>query len=240
MAMTLRYGPRTVAPDTLALFTLALLALAGCSAKGAEGVCSAGAVCGGASPAGTWDVSGRCEYAAAHPDQPLNPQEQVENPLFPSLTPSQAQQTTDGDWCSGLFYTPDNQVKSVNLWHDAPALVDGQITFSVDASGLPTTYSTALNFAGPNVTHFAPLCLQFYGATPSCTDLATNLTAFYVAAAGVDNSTPPVPLPPGFENIQCQTASDGGCDCGYDYKVQLTDSGAWSYAGSVLTESSAQ
>jgi hypothetical protein len=55
----------------------------------------------------------------------------------------------------------------------------------------------------------------------------------------MDSSTPPNPNPPGYENIVCQAASDGGCDCGYDYKVHLTDSGAWSFSGTVITESSA-
>jgi hypothetical protein len=238
---------RTTTPGYLPTLMLALLALGGCSSKGTEGTCAAGAVCGGGNPAGTWDVAGRCEYAAAHPDQPLNPQEQAKNPIFPSLTPTQAQQTTDGDWCSGLYYSPadtrapdtNSKVKAVNLYHDAPALTDGQITFNTDANGLPSTYSATLNFATYNVSHFAPLCLQFYGATPSCGDLATNLTDFYAQAAGMDNSTPPMSNPTGYENIVCQAASDGGCDCGYDYKVTLTDNGSWSFNGSILTESSA-
>ncbi|HEY4105992.1 MAG TPA: hypothetical protein VGM44_18955 [Polyangiaceae bacterium] len=225
----------------------ALFALTACSSKGTEGTCAAGATCGGGNPAGTWDVAGRCEYAAAHPDQALNPQEQSENPIFPSLTPTQAQQTTDGDWCSGLYYTPadnrapdtNSKVKAVNLYHDAPALTDGQVTFSTDANGAPSTYNVSLNFATYNITHFAPLCLQFYGATPSCGDLATNLADFYAQAAGMDSSTPPNPNPPGYENIACQPTPDGGCDCGYDYKVRLADSGAWSFSGTVITESSA-
>ena len=243
-----RYAPHATS-EILALIALALLAAVGYSSKGVEGACTAGAICGG-SAAGTWDIAGRCQYPADHPDQPLGPQEQEKNPLFPSLTSSQAQQTTDGAWCSNLYYSPgtnrtladgitpdpNSKVKAVNLWHEAPAAVSGQITFNVDASGSATTYSTTINFAGQDVTHFAPLCLEFYGARPTCADLALNLTDFYAHAAGVDASNNP--LPPGFENIQCQGASDGGCDCGYDYKVQLTDHGSWSDGVSVITETS--
>jgi hypothetical protein len=237
------HRPRIATPSILALISLALLAAVGCSAKGVEGACAAGAICGG-SPVGTWDLAGRCQYPAVHPDQPLGPQEQEKNPLFPSLTPSQAQQTTDGDWCSELYYSPqdnrapdpNSKIKAVNLWHDAPAVVGGQITFNADSNGNPTSYNTALNFAGQDITHFAPLCLEFYGAQPTCSDLALNLTDFYAQAAGVDASNNP--LPPSFQNIVCQGASDGGCDCGYDYDVALTDSGSWSFAGSILTETS--
>ncbi|HEX3777995.1 MAG TPA: hypothetical protein VHV51_26190, partial [Polyangiaceae bacterium] len=143
---------RAVTSVWLAFAVPALFALAACSSKGTEGTCAAGAVCGGGNPAGTWDVAGRCEYAAAHPDQPLNPQEQAENPIFPSLTPTQAQQTTDGDWCSSLYYSPadnrapdtNSKIKAVSLYHDAPALSDGQVTFNTDANGAPSTYSVSL------------------------------------------------------------------------------------------------
>ncbi len=242
-----RYGSHRMTLGIAVLGSAVLLLLAGCSAKGTEGACSAGAVCAGGNPTGTWVVAGSCEYSADHPDQQLGPQEQAATPLFPSLTPSQPQLTTSGDWCSSLYYSPqDNRppdtsskIKSVNLYHDAPSLAGGQVMFNADANGAPSTYNVSLNFAGYYITHFAPLCLQFYGATPTCSDLATNLTDFYANAAGMSSATPPAPNPPGFENIQCQGASDGGCDCGYDYKVTLTDAGSWSFAGSVLTESSA-
>ena len=233
--------PRTVTSGLLALPTLTLLLL-GCSGKGTQGVCSDGTVCGGV-PSGVWDVAGSCEYKADRPDQPLGPREQVQTPVYPSLNASQSQQTTTGDWCSQLFYTTgDNRpampskVKTVNLWHDAPALAGGQLAFKTDASGAASTYDVALSFTTYDVTHFAPLCLQTGGANPNCSDLAANLAEFYTSLAGKDPMGNP--LPPSFANIQCQGAPDGGCDCGYDYQVALTDTGSWSYGGSVLTEAS--
>jgi hypothetical protein len=230
--------PRTATKGLLAPATLALLLLSmSCSGKGAQGTCTDGAVCGG-NPTGVWDVAGSCEYRADRPDQPLGPREQVQTPVYPALTPSQGQQTTTGDWCSQLFYSvTDNRpvmpskVKTVNLWHDAPTLTGGQVSFN-DGS----IYNVALNFATYDVSHFAPLCLQTGGANPTCADLQQNLAEFYTSLAGKDGMGNP--LPASFVNIQCQGATDGGCDCGYDYQVALTDTGTWSSGGSILTESS--
>ena len=233
-----RFGYRTATPGTLALITLALLVAAGCSSKGTEAFCSDGAICGG-SAVGTWDLGGTCQYKAARLDQPLNPGEVVQIPLPPVLTPTPIPPTTAGDWCSQLIYTPLKQVLSVNLWHDAPPLANGpapfdssQVSFNQDAD---STFSVRLNFAGYYVSHFSPYCIQASGSNPTCGKLAQDLTTFYAASAGHDAANNAYP---DFRDIACQTAADNGCDCGYTYQVQVTDTGTWAAGGSLMTMSS--
>jgi hypothetical protein len=239
--MTLKHASHVATPGTLALLCLALLAAAGCSGKGTNGACVDGAVCGG-DPTGTWNVDGACQFAADAIVQALGPGELVRNPQPPVLTASPVAQTTDGAWCSRLFYgaldtdpmIPNSKIREVDLPHGAPPLAApaGSMTFNKS----PNTYSVKLSFAGADSTHFGPLCLQVGGVTPSCTDLALNLTQFYVTKAGMDaqgNVAPPT-----FTGIACGAASDGGCDCNYTYQVTLTDSGTWNNLGSAISEAS--
>ncbi len=244
--MRSRHRLYTAAPKTLAacrgaaVVALAVLAAAGCSGKGAEGSCATGAVCGGA-PNGVWDSVQTCQYQTDAPSQTLNPNEQVMTPLAPTLTSSQLQPTTAGDWCSQLIYTPIDKVKAVNLYHDAPALVSGQVSFNDDF-----TYAVALSFSGYYVSHFAPYCIQKGGANPSCDVLGKDLTAYYLTNASKDAADNPIPdftggaTPDGAvqDGIVCQAASDSGCDCGYNYKVVLTNKGTWSSSGTLMTQSS--
>ena len=240
--MTLKHAPRAATPGTLAhlaFASLALLAAIGCSGKGTEGTCVDGATCGG-DPTGNWTVVGSCQYAADQIIQPLGPGENVKNPQPPVLTASPVAATTSGEWCSRLFYAfnptdpavSTSHIREVDLPHGAPALTSGgSVSFNADF-----TYSVRLNFVGGNATHFAPLCLQVGGATPSCPDLAANLQTFYVTKAGVDANNAPVP--PAFDTISCSDSAQGGCDCQYNYSVVLTDAGNWANLGKVLTQSS--
>jgi hypothetical protein len=239
--MTPKHASHVAMPGTLALLCLALLAGTGCSGKGTDGTCVDGAVCGG-NPVGTWNVDAACQFPADTITQQFGPSELVKNPQPPVLTASPVAQTTDGAWCSRLFYgamdtdpmTPNSKIREVDLPHAAPSLTApaGSITFNSS----PSTYAVKLNFAGANSTHFGPLCLQAGGVTPSCSDLTLNLTQFYVTKAGMNaqgNAEPPA-----FTNIACGAAADGGCDCNYTYQVALTDSGTWNNLGSALTEAS--
>ncbi len=240
--MTRKHVTRAATPGTLAQLAfacLALLATAGCSGKGAEGTCVDGASCGG-DPTGTWNVVGSCQFAVDQIAQSLGPAENVKNPQPPVLTASPVAATTSGEWCSRLFYAfnptdptvPTSHIREVDLPHGAPALTSGgQVSFNPDS-----TYAVKLDFVGGNSTHFAPLCLQVGGATPSCSDLAANLTQFYITKAGMDAQG--APIPPTFINISCGDSSLGGCDCQYNYQVLLTDAGTWTNLGQVLTEAS--
>lgn len=242
--MTLKHASHVATPGTLALISLALLAAAGCSGKGTNGACVDGATCGG-DPTGTWNVDGACQFPVDTIAQAFGPAEQVDHPQPPVLTASPLPQTTDGAWCSRLFYgvmdtdamVMNSKIREVDLPHGAPALAApaGSMTFSKS----PNKYSVKLSFAGAYATHFGPLCLQFGGATPSCADLTANLTQYYLtdAKAGMMDAQGN-PAPPAFTAINCSTASDGGCDCNYTYQVTLTDSGTWNNLGNAITESS--
>jgi hypothetical protein len=222
---------------------------------GAEGGCPALASCVG-DPTGTWTATAAdaCQYRPVRPAQPADVNSFVgKGVLAPTLAPPQpqpvmSQQSTSGDWCSALVYsTAMPPVSYVTLWHDAPAFAGGQVSFNSDH-----TYSVKLTFstpgyangegdpdagtgtgappgAGSNATHFAPICLLAYGATPTCDDLTQGLTAFY---------KPVPPATASFQNIRCAPASDGGCDCSYVYVVVVQDSGTWSVSGDTLLEDS--
>ncbi len=212
------------------------LALGSCAGKGAEGTCGdATASCSGSpgDPTGIWDVNGSCSYAADMPNQPMSIPELATRPLIPSIAPPQPQPTTDGSWCYDLIVTAPvgttpTQVTSVNLWHDLPTLAQGgKVSFNGDG-----TYSVDLTFTEPSAsTHFTPFCLQYQGnAAISCSNLAPQITSFYTQAAGSH--------PVAFQNITCQNASDGGCDCAYKYSIEVTDSGTWLHSSNLLEESS--
>jgi hypothetical protein len=219
----------------------ALLAAA-CSGKGREGLCGDGPICGG-DASGTWDVVGSCQYAADAIDQPFSPREQVQTPQPPVLTNSPVAASTDGDWCARLYYSPtdvdanspNSKVLTVDLPHSAPPLAGGQISFNKASGSTPANYQVSLGFAASGSTHFTVQCIQFGGATPSCGELATNLQQFYVSKAGVNAQG--MMQAPSFKDIVCNSASDGGCECSYNYQVTLTDVGTWQPLGNVISES---
>ena len=237
-----RYSARILTAHRPVALVLALF-IAACGGKGREGTCSDGVVCGG-DPTGTWDVVGSCQYAADAVDQPFSPRELVQTPQPPVLTSSPVNPTTNGDWCSRLYYsptdvdtaTPNSKILTVDLPHSAPGLSGGQISFNSASATTPPTYQVSLNFGQAYATHFTVQCIQFGGATPSCGELATNLQQFYVTKAGVNGMG--VTQAPSFTNIVCNAASDGGCDCTYEYHVALTDLGTWQVLGTVISEAS--
>jgi hypothetical protein len=215
------------------LLSIGLLSagLSACAGKGAEGSCGAAADCGG-DPSGNWQVNGFCQYDALAPFRPMSLSEQAQPIQNPSLAPLQPQPTTDGNWCYDLVYSPsdtmhpDGSVKSANLWHGAPGVHGGSVSFD----SAMKTYAIDLSFSeNGDVSHFSQYCIQFSGASPTCAQLATQLTAFYMAnAAGAI----------AFQNISCAMGFPDGCDCSYDYNVELKDTGAWSQNDNVLFESS--
>lgn len=175
---------------------------------------------------------GSCTYDADMPNRPMSLTELTQQPQNPSIAPLQPQPTTDGNWCSDLKVTPPSgttpaKVTDVNLWHDLPALNSGTVQFMTDG-----TYAVDLKFSEPGVqTHFTPYCLQYQGNVAiDCPSLGPQMAAFYMNAAGTH--------PVAFTNIACQLASDGGCDCAYDYSVEVTDSGTWLQGGGLIQESS--
>jgi hypothetical protein len=235
----MKQGRQFASVGLLALLgSVALGALSGCSGKGAEGTCPAAAECGG-DPTGTWSVKSACSFPVDAPYQQPNLVEFVQNPLSPSIAPEQTQPTTAGDWCSNLIYLPKDtnnptgKVTAVNLWHAAPTLGSGSVTF--DPAG---SYAVTLNFGRNDQTHFAPSCLHANGAAQSCDELATNLSTFYVASATAKQEQGAPMSLPGFDQISCKLASDAGCDCVYQYGVVLSDSGTWAHSGSKILEAS--
>jgi hypothetical protein len=211
--------------------------LAACTGKGAEGTCGVVADCGG-DPSGNWSVQGFCQYPAVAPYRQMSLSEQTLQPQNPSLEPLQPQPTTDGNWCYDLFYNaptmmnPDGSITTVNLYHGAPA-IDPNNGGTLKFDSTDHTYSIDLHFLQQGATsHFSLYCLQFAGANPTCDQLASQLTAFYMS-----KSAGTVP----FQNIKCAKGSPDGCDCQYDYQVELTDMGAWATNnGNILIESSVE
>jgi len=222
-----------------------VVALSGCSGKGAQGECPALESCGG-DPSGNWKIASVCQYSPVRPSQPSDISEFLSG-AAPTLAPPQPNpalpvQTTSGDWCSSLVYPNDGQITNVALWHDAPLLVDGQLSFVL----ADHSYTTTLTFSTPvsptdalapgerNSTHFAPGCLVANGgksmadptgkSPPTCTELTTALTAYAMKA--------------GFIDIQCANAADKGCDCSYIYQFVVADTGNWSASGSSLYQTS--
>jgi hypothetical protein len=208
--------------------------ISACAGKGTEGSCGVAADCGG-DPSGNWQVNGFCEYDALSPYRPMSLSEQTQQLQNPSLAPLQPQPTTDGNWCFDLVYSPpdamhvDGSVKSVNLWHGSPTVQSGTVSFD-SAMG---SYAVDLNFVQKSVmSHFSQSCIQFAGATPTCAQLATQLTAFYTSNAMGSGGKA------AFQNVACVLGVPDGCDCTYDYEVELKDTGAWSQNDNILFESS--
>jgi hypothetical protein len=225
---------------TLLAAVVASAVATGCG-EGATGGCPALDSCGG-NPAGTWSVSQVCQYQAARPAQPTSDTIDFTGtnpPLAPTLTPPQpnpvlATQTAAGDWCSSLVVTPDNRVANAALYHEAPKLIEGQLSFFDADHSYVTKLKLSTKDAPParNMTHFAPRCLMANAGNPTCEQLAMGLTTFYKPAA--------VFAEPAFQNINCVPAVDGGCDCSYIYVVQVDDAGTYAVTadGRLLQDSS--
>jgi len=208
---------------------LGLLALgAAACGKGAKSDCPQLDICGG-SPVGSWKVSSYCQVPVVRPSQPedvidfTSPGLQAPTIAPPQPNPIVSQQTTSGDWCSSLVYTPDDMVTNANLWHETPQISADPAKQSTMIFGQDGTYLTKLVFEVPQAldyTHFAPRCLRANGAVnPTCDKLTIALNAYY---------KPSMAVPPTFGNITCaDSPDDGGCDCTYDVTIEVDDTGQW-------------
>jgi hypothetical protein len=124
------------------------------------------------------------------------------------------------------------------LWHDVPQIsADTDKLSTIILSPSDKSYLTKLILVSPdNTTHFAPHCLYANGAvTPTCDELTTSLRAYYKRpnpsvpnTYGNFSSADDMCMRPGADGcIRCSNADDGGCDCVYDFNLQIDDSGSW-------------
>lgn len=218
-------------PTFVALATVMALGLLGVGCgKGAKGDCPQLDICGGSPASDTpWQVTSFCQVGPVRPAEPGDVQDfMTMNPQTATITPPQpnpvvAQQTTSGDWCSGLVYNSNNEVTNANLWHEPASISDDPAKPSTMIFGPDMTYLTKLVFQVPlgvDSTHFSPRCLVANGAVnPTCPALAAALTTYYTPASAA--------VPATFSNITCANAPDGGCDCTYAFNLQVDDSGTW-------------
>jgi hypothetical protein len=233
-------SPRHATTITV-LATIAAVA-AGCGGGGTEGGCGDTASCGG-DPTGTWKVDGVCQYQPPVPDQPISLPEYTSGKVDPMLTPPQPQPTTSGSWCSGLIFVPPNpqapggSIKTVNLWHDPVNFTSGTKTLSQDHK-----YQSNLVFSTQSTTYFPTSCLQANGFNPTCAQLQSALTTYYVGAAMQAKVQSAYTAPAGVDpaaGIQCVPTTDEGCNCHYTYQLEVADSGAWATSDGLLSETSA-
>jgi hypothetical protein len=216
---------RYVAAALLAL-TATPLAVAmgafGCNGGGAQGGCPESTSCGG-DIVGFWQAHDYCQFSPTQPSQPINVTEYTARPQDPMVAPPQPLVATNGDWCSGLFYPAPGKIYAVTLWHDVPTFKAGSVEFDAN----PNLYKTNLVLQTHSQTHFALACLQAGGFSPTCDQLQTDLTAFYVAAGSQK-----------YLNVGCAAADDHGCDCSYVYELDVLDQGTWYTKSDVLYENS--
>jgi hypothetical protein len=128
---------------------------------------------------------------------------------------------------------PQGSVAAVVPWHQAPPLSSGTLTVTPATAMTVAAYTVSLTFSLPKLstTHFAPTCLQANGFTPTCQQLSDGLDTFFTnAAVSVVGSTP------AYSAFSCVASpGDNGCDCSYSYSVVVSDQGAWTTAGDVLS-----
>jgi hypothetical protein len=220
---------RTRSSAFFSALALVGLASAGCG-KGAKGDCPQLDICGN-SPVGKWIVASFCQQPVVRPSQPndVNDFIMMNPPLAPTVAPPQpnpvvSTQTTSGDWCSSLVYTQNDTVSNASLWHDSPEISDDPMEPStIKFYGDDHSYITQLFLRvpyGQNYTHFAQRCLFANGAAkPTCAKLAAGLNDFYKPLMAS--------VPRTFKNIMCFDASDSGCDCTYEFTLEVDDSGNW-------------
>jgi hypothetical protein len=203
----------------LAVGSLAVaVGIAGCSGGGAEGGCAATPSCAG-DPTGFWQVASKCQFLPTQPAQPLNYTDYMGRPPNPVVSPLQSLPTTNGDWCSNLDY-PAGGIEEVILWHPAALLTGGSLWLKQDK-----TYVENLVFSTPATSHFTLACLQAEGASSTCKQFESDLIAFFMM---------PQAQAQGISGIQCEEASDRGCDCSYKFEVDLADQGTWAADGQGL------
>jgi|HubBroStandDraft_1064217.scaffolds.fasta_scaffold64851_1 hypothetical protein len=202
---------------------VAAVGASGCSGPGAQGGCPDVAPCGG-DPSGFWQIESACEYIPPQPSQPLSYRQYTMNPIDPTLTAVAPSPTTSGDWCSGLFFP--GLVSHADLWHDTALWNSG--TMSFDSSS--QTYTTSMVFMTPGSTDFPVACLQSGGFGGTCSELQSQLNAYYVCGF--------FPNPSPYLGIACAADGAQGCNCTYTYQVEVVDQGTWTASNGILTQKS--
>jgi hypothetical protein len=86
------------------------------------------------------------------------------------------------------------------------------------------TYMVGANTLAANTQiHFAPACLTAFGATPTCSELASQTQAYLTTHSQE-----------AFQDFSCADSASGGCDCSYAYAGEAADQGSWRVSGNVL------
>jgi hypothetical protein len=156
-------------------------------------------------------------------------------PQTPKLAKPAPSNKASGDWCSELVYLPPDpkvedypkgKVTNVNLYYPPAPLAFGSITFAPDH-----TYGSTIGVDSPSSTYFTPACITAHGATPSCTDLAEQITLFYKP---MPNYQDVVCCAPGSPAGQCLPDPSNGCNCSYTYRSTNSDMGSWRTADDIL------
>jgi hypothetical protein len=156
-------------------------------------------------------------------------------PQTPKLAKPQPSNKASGDWCSELVYLPPDpsvpdfpkgKVKNVVLYYPPAPLDFGTVSLAADH-----TYNTGIAVKSPSATHFAPACLIAHGATPSCTDMAEQMIAFY---GPMPNYRDIVCCAPDSPADKCLPDSSNGCDCTYYYRSTNADLGTWRTSDNIL------
>jgi hypothetical protein len=186
--------------------------LPACGGKGVGGTCSDIAGCGG-NLVGTWKVTGFCQFDV--PEAPSSKSSLAPGyttPQTPSLAMAVPPTPTSGDWCQALVYRPASaatQFQNLSLYPPPQKFTDGSLTFSGDDH----RYMFVTTNVAHTKAHLAPSCLLAYGGNPTC----AQLTDAIVNSAN-----------PNYQNVMCNPASDGGCDCDVDIAGTGSDNGTWS------------
>lgn len=226
--MIMIFRPKSgVSAGKSAAFAALLASLAACSGKGVAGNCTDYPACGG-DPSGTWQIQTECQFDVYQPATAPSPIASAYTvPQTPALaTPAPSTALSSGEWCSGLVYLPAtsadaNQLAGVAFYPAPLEFHSGFVTFtpSDDPAQQLFQFTIAVK-SKPQLTHFAPACLQAYGANPSCDDITAGLIAQGTSV--------------NYQNASCATASDGGCDCSYNLADTNGDSGQWRLIGNTI------
>jgi hypothetical protein len=240
--MARTHSTSAVALAAITLVGIGLASASACSGPGAQLGCPPINACGG-NPQGTWTLQNSPDsYCVYVP--PLSYSVPTNNPPL-TFVPAQAglaQMPTRatppksaGDWCYSLEYLPSvppdsgftaGGVLTVTLPIPPGGIAppgDGgpPVLFQLNADN---TYMVGANTLAANTQiHFAPPCLTAFGATPTCSELASQIQAYLTTHSQE-----------AFHDFSCADSASGGCDCTYAYAGEAADQGSWRVSGNVL------
>lgn len=220
----------SVGPFVLVATGLGLAATSGCTGEGADYGCPDLPACGGdptatgVQPPGNWNVHSWCQYVPPLTytvGVPYEPQTWLSQ--GPTKTPPVSK--SSGDWCQSIVFLPANSPGNTSGQEKLtfPALdhTPGTITgATVNLNPTSHNYNVAISTSSTTSGHFSPTCLTAFGANPSCSDVETQLAMSY----GVPN----------YQDTVCTNASDGGCDCSFEYLGTAADQGTYQTVGDTL------